>query len=176
VVLPARALALRQRTPALQRWARLLGIGHPTGVDLPGEAGGNLPDARYAGDEVNLAIGQGQLLVTPLQLAVAYAALANRGTVVRPHVADAVLSPSGAVSRRLRFPPARHLRLAGLGAIRNGLYRAAHERGGTSARIFADFPVRVAGKTGTAQAPGGSDHSWYASWARRASHGSSSSS
>jgi penicillin-binding protein 2 len=154
-----------QRTPVLQRWGWLLGVGHPTGIDLPGEAAGSLPPAPYPGDEVNLAIGQGELLVTPLQLAVAYAALANGGTVVRPHVADAVLSPSGRLVRRLRFTPRAHLHLGGLAAIRDGLYRAAHEPGGTSAGIFADFPVPVAGKTGTAQAPSGSDHSWYASWA-----------
>jgi penicillin-binding protein 2 len=155
----------QQRAPVLQRWARLLGIGHPTGVDLPGEAAGNLPPALYAGDEVNLAIGQGRLLVTPLQLAVAYAALANGGTVVRPHLANAVLSSSGALVRRLRFPAHTRLRLPGLAAIHDGLFRAAHDPGGTSAAIFAGFPISVAGKTGTAQAPSGSDHSWYASWA-----------
>jgi len=152
-------------TPILQRWGRRLGIGHPTGIDLPGESAGSLPRPVYAGDEVNMAIGQGSLLVTPLQLAVAYAALANGGTVVRPHVADAVLTTSGEVVRRLAFPPRARLHLRGLGAIQDGLYRAAHEPGGTSAATFADFPVPVAGKTGTAQAPGGSDHSWYASWA-----------
>jgi penicillin-binding protein 2 len=154
-----------RQAPVLQRWGRLLGIGHPTGIDLPGEAAGSLPRAVYPGDEVNLAIGQGGLLVTPLQVAVAYAALANGGTVVRPHLADAVLSPSGKLVRRLRFPPRAHLRLAGLAAVHDGLYRAAHDPGGTSAKVFAGFPVPVAGKTGTAQAPSGSDHSWYASWA-----------
>jgi penicillin-binding protein 2 len=153
------------RGAPLQQWARRLGIGRPTGVDLPGEGVGELPATPYPGDAVNLAIGQGRLLVTPLQLAVAYAALANGGTVVRPHLADAVLSASGAVRRRLHFPPRAHLTLAGLGAIRDGLFRAAHDPGGTSTAVFAHFPVPVAGKTGTAQAPSGSDDSWYASWA-----------
>jgi penicillin-binding protein 2 len=150
---------------ALQRWAERLGIGHATGIDLPGEASGQIPRATWEGDSVNLSIGQGTLLATPLQLAVAYSALANGGTIVRPHVADAFLSPKGRVVRRLRFPPHSRLRLTGLQAIREGLYRAAHDPGGTSAAIFGGFPVPVAGKTGTAQTSSGSDHSWYASWA-----------
>jgi penicillin-binding protein 2 len=150
---------------ALERWAKRLGIGRPTGIDLPGEASGQIPRAIYEGDSVNLSIGQGALLVTPLQLAVAYSALANGGIVVRPHVASAILSPKGRILRRLRFPPQAHLRLSGLQAIHDGLYLAANGAGGTSAAIFGGFPVTIAGKTGTAQAPWGSDHSWYASWA-----------
>jgi penicillin-binding protein 2 len=153
------------RPGTLRRWARSFGFGAPTGVDLPGGTGGLTPEPRYAGDAVNLSIGQGRLLVTPLQLAVAYAALANGGTIVRPHLGAAVLSPRGRVVRRLRFPARARLRLRDLAAIRDGLFRAAHDPGGTSAGVFADFPVPVAGKTGTAQAPAGSDHSWYASWA-----------
>ncbi len=161
----------------LQRWARALGLGARTGIDLPGEAAGVVPTPGwlrrsfsdpwlriwYPGTSVNLSIGQGYLTATPLQLAVAYAALANGGTVVRPHVAAAVLDAQGNVVRRLAFPPRRRLHLTGLGAIRAGLYAAAHT--GTSASTFASFPVPVAGKTGTAEAPHGSSHSWYASWA-----------
>ena len=161
----------------MQRWAMRLGLGHPTGVDIPGEYGGVVPTPGwlrrtfhdpaqriwYEGYSVNLAIGQGYLAVTPLQLAVAYSALANGGTVVRPHVARAVVRPSGRILRRLRFAPRAHLRLVDAGAIRRGLYDGAHS--GTSAAIFGSFPIPVAGKTGTAQTPTGSDHSWYASWA-----------
>jgi penicillin-binding protein 2 len=160
---------------ALQRTAHRLGFGQSTGIDVPGEAAGLVPTpawlrrtygtAWHEGDSVNLSIGQGYLEVTPLQLAVAYAALANGGTVVRPHLADAVLGPNGRVTQRLRFPPARHVHLRGLAAIRRGLFEAAHAPDGTSAAIFGGFDVPVAGKTGTAQAPPGSDHSWYASWA-----------
>jgi penicillin-binding protein 2 len=153
------------RPGSLRRWARSFGFGAPSGIDLPGESGGVTPEPRYAGDAINLSIGQGELLVTPLQLAVAYAALANGGRIVRPHLGAAVLSPRGRVLRRLRFPARARLRLRDLASIRDGLFLAAHEPGGTSAGVFADFPVPVAGKTGTAQAPSGSDHSWYASWA-----------
>jgi penicillin-binding protein 2 len=63
----------------------------------------------------------------------------------------------------LRFPARRHVRLFDVGAIRDGLFAGAHS--GTSGSVFGSFPIPVAGKTGTAEAPPGSDHSWYASWA-----------
>ena len=164
-------------SPALQRWAGALGLGRPTGIDLPGESGGVVPTPEwlrrtfagtpeslwYEGTSVNLSIGQGYLDVTPLQLAVAYAALANGGTVVRPHVGEAVLTSHG--RHAFAFPPRRRLRLVEVGAIRQGLYAATHSAEGTSAAVFAHFRVPVAGKTGTAQVPGGSDDSWFASWA-----------
>jgi penicillin-binding protein 2 len=65
----------------------------------------------------------------------------------------------------LSFKPVRHLHMTDLSAIQQGLYGATHSANGTSASVFSQFPVPVAGKTGTAQAPTGSDHSWYASWA-----------
>jgi penicillin-binding protein 2 len=103
--------------------------------------------------------------VSPLQLAVAYSAIANGGTVVTPHVAGAVVR--GGVTKPLRFKPQRRLKLVDADAIREGLYLAAHDPAGTSAAVFANFPVPVAGKTGTAQtcSSGCPDHSWYASWA-----------
>jgi penicillin-binding protein 2 len=163
----------------MQRWAHQLGLGQPTGLDLPGEYGGVVPTPSwlkrtfrtpaqriwYEGYSVNLAIGQGYLAVTPLQLAVAYCALANGGTVVRPHVARAILSAHGTVLRRLRFRPRRHVHLTDVGAIRTALFNAAHSADGTSSAVFGSFPIPVAGKTGTAETPSGSDHSWYASWA-----------
>ena len=84
---------------------------------------------------------------------------------MRPHLADAVLDPSGRVVKTLAHRPARRLKLTGLQAIRDGLYSATHSAGGTSTSVFGGFPVDVSGKTGTAEAPPGSDHSWYASWA-----------
>jgi penicillin-binding protein 2 len=161
----------------MQNWARRLGVGQPTGFDVPGEAAGLVPTPGwlkrtfkqrwqriwYEGYSVNLAVGQGQLAITPLQLAVAYSTLANGGTVVRPHVGRAVLDSSGRIVRLLRFPARRHVRLYDVGAIREGLVAGAHS--GTSGSVFGSFPILVAGKTGTAEAPPGSDHSWYASWA-----------
>ncbi len=165
-----------QGWPGIQQWARLLGLGRPTGIDIPGEQSGVVPTPGwlketfgtsdqgywYEGTSVNLSIGQGYLEVTPLQMAVAYAALANGGTVVRPHVAQAIL---GAHRRVLRFPPVRKVALHDVWAIREGLFQAAHGSTGTSTAVFGSFRVPVAGKTGTAQDPHGSDDSWYASWA-----------
>jgi penicillin-binding protein 2 len=166
---------LQEGDLAMQTWAHRFGLGRPTGLDLPGESSGFVPNPKsvkkqygedwYAGTSILLAIGQSYLTVTPLQLAVAYAALANGGTVVRPHLAEAVLDPAGNVVERLAHRPARKLPLTGLQAIRDGLYSATHSAGGTSTSVFGDFPVDVSGKTGTAEAPPGSDHSWYASWA-----------
>jgi penicillin-binding protein 2 len=158
----------------IQHWANLLGLGHPTGLDVPGESSGLVPTPRwlkktykeewYEGQTINLSIGQGYLAVTPLQLAVAYSAIANGGTVVRPHVAGAIVR--GESEKALHFKPVRKVKMVGLDAIREGLYEAAHSSAGTSASIFSQFPVPVAGKTGTAESGAGrSDHSWYASWA-----------
>jgi penicillin-binding protein 2 len=156
----------------IQQWARKFGLGAETGIDLTGETSGVVPSPRWfqhyegfpwtEGQTINLSIGQGTLQVSPLQLAVAYSALANGGTVVRPHVADAVIR--GASVKPLHFKPVRKLRLVNLWAIRQGLYDAAHV--GTSGAVFGNFSIPVAGKTGTAESgPGRDDHSWYASWA-----------
>jgi penicillin-binding protein 2 len=188
---------------ALQHWAHLYGIGQRTGIDLGGETPGNLPSPRWRarvdqlelrcerkrhvaacgiadgrpwsiGDNINLAVGQGDVQVTPLQLAVAYAAIANGGSIVRPHIGLDVESPDGTVLQKLQPPPARHVNInpTYLAAIRAGLRAAASQPGGTSADVFGNFPEQVYGKTGTAQRPPGQvDQSWYAcfvpDWATR---------
>ncbi|MGZ4392008.1 MAG: penicillin-binding transpeptidase domain-containing protein, partial [Gaiellaceae bacterium] len=107
-------------------------------------------------------IGQGALQVSPLQLAVAYSALVNGGKVLRPHVAQAVIR--NGVRHPISFKPVRQLKLSPYTwAIRQGLYAAANDVGGTSQPVFAGFPIKVAGKTGTAEPDPVS--SWYASWA-----------
>jgi penicillin-binding protein 2 len=185
---------------ALQQWARALGMGRPTGVDLGGENAGILPSPKWrqdrnqlearcerrrripscgiadgrpwsVGDNENLAVGQGDLEATPLQLAVAYSAIANGGTVVRPHVGLEVDAPDGTVLQKIDPPPARHVTIdsQNLDAIRTGLREAASQPGGTSADVFGNFPEQVYGKTGTAQHTGQADQSWYVcfvpSWA-----------
>ena len=161
----------------IQDWARKLGLGTTPPVDLTGATSGYLPgpgrvfERRFGfpwteGQTINLAIGQGALQVSPLQLAVAYSALINGGKVVRPHVAQAVIK--GRTRHMLHFKPVRTLKLSPYtSAIRQGLYEAANDPGGTSQPVFAGFPIKVAGKTGTAETCGAScpDHSWYASWA-----------
>src|SRR5205807_4980515 len=111
-----------------------LGLGHATGFDVPGESPGLVPTPPwlqkvqhtpwYEGQTINLSIGQGYLQVTPLQLAVAYSALVNGGTVVRPHVAQAILR--GESVQTLTFKPMRKVKLTDDWAIKQGLYMAAH--------------------------------------------------
>jgi penicillin-binding protein 2 len=161
----------------IQNWASRLGLGRTPPVDLTGATSGYLPrpgkifQSRFGfpwteGQTVNLAIGQGALDVSPLQLAVAYSALINGGKVVQPHVGEAVISNGH--KHKLHYKPVRTLKLSPYTwAIRQGLYEAANDPGGTSQPVFAGFPIKVAGKTGTAETCGTTcpDHSWYASWA-----------
>ncbi|MFL5961003.1 MAG: penicillin-binding transpeptidase domain-containing protein [Gaiellaceae bacterium] len=167
----------RAQGTLIQRWARLLGLGTRPPIDLTGAFSGYLPMPRSfqkrfgfpwtEGQTINLAIGQGALQVSPLQLAVAYSALINGGTVVRPHVGEAVIR--NGVRHVLPFKPVRRVHLSPYtSAIKEGLYEAANTPSGTSASVFSGFLPTVAGKTGTAEAPtltNSGDHSWYASWA-----------
>jgi penicillin-binding protein 2 len=116
------------------------------------------------GDNVNLAVGQGDLQADPLQLAVAYATVANGGRVVTPHLADRTEDADGAAVQEFNIPAQRRVKIApqNRSAILEGLHMAANSPGGTSYGVFANFPVPIAGKTGTAEKGGGrADQSWY---------------
>jgi penicillin-binding protein 2 len=120
------------------------------------------------GQSVIAAIGQGYVTVTPLQLARAYAALANGGTLYSPRIGEALLGPDGKVARKIQPPVAGHLPVArsALAYIRNAL--AGVVTRGTAAGAFSGFPlgkVCVAGKTGTAQVAGNLATSVFASFA-----------
>ena len=162
----------------LQHWAHALGIGRPTGIDLPGAEEGLLPSQHWrnqlykegetdrpwsAGDNIQLATGQGDLQTNPLQMAVAYATLANGGTVVTPHLGLQVDDAAGRVLREFGPKPRRHIRIDPeyRAAILEGLHDAAQNGAGTSFSVFGNFPIPVAGKTGTAQRTGHADQSWY---------------
>jgi penicillin-binding protein 2 len=116
-----------------------------------------------AGDNENLAVGQGDVQVTPLQLAVAYSAIANGGTIVRPHLGLDIQQPDGTLMQRISPQPVRHLDVNPiyLDTIRAGLRAAASQPGGTSFSVMGNFPEQVYGKTGTAQYNGQPDYSWY---------------
>ncbi|HEX2160539.1 MAG TPA: penicillin-binding protein 2 [Thermoleophilaceae bacterium] len=161
----------------IQRWARKLGIGRPTGIDLPHEQVGRVPTPQWrkewveqglldrpwsVGDNVNFSIGQGDLLTNPLQMAIAYAAVANGGKVVRPHLGLRIEDSSGRPLQELASEPARRVKIAPehRQAILDGIYSAANDPGGTSTPVFETFPVEIAGKTGTAETSQG-DQSWY---------------
>jgi penicillin-binding protein 2 len=174
----------------LQRDLLQEGFGHPTGIDLTGESSGVIPTPAYTkevydrlkqqglaqgpyygwqpGDDILMSIGQGFAEVTPLQLAVAYSAIANGGKLMVPHVAWKVVDPSGATVQAIepkvagRLPISKQL----VAYIRDAL-TGVPERG-TAATAFAGFPlseVPVAGKTGTAQVNGKQDTSWFAAMA-----------
>jgi penicillin-binding protein 2 len=118
------------------------------------------------GDNENLAVGQGDLEATPLQLATAYSAIENGGTVVRPHVGMEIDNADGTMLQKIDPPPARHLQInpQNLDAIRLGLHEAASQPGGTSADVFGSWPQSrypVYGKTGTAQHANQQDQAWY---------------
>ncbi|WP_214324625.1 peptidoglycan D,D-transpeptidase FtsI family protein [Nonomuraea sediminis] len=159
----------RRRSDVPRRTATGFGFGTRTGIDLPGEAAGAVPQASpRPGDAANFAIGQGGVLVTPLQLARAYAALANGGTLYAPRVGERVVRPDGTTVRSIVPPVTGRLpaSAATLAYIRGAL--AGVPRSGTAAAAFKGFPfgrIAVAGKTGTAESAGHRDTSWFASFA-----------
>jgi len=167
-------------TDQLQDWSAQFGIGKPTGIDLPGESAGFLPtkeavnerqrqapdllDPWVIGQNIQLAIGQGYLQASPLQMAVAYAALGNGGKVLKPQM---VLQTEDAAGRVLDETDPEIVREIPIDpeyrdVIMAGLHDAAQEPEGTSYGVFGGFPVPVAGKTGTAERLPKADQAWYA--------------
>jgi penicillin-binding protein 2 len=154
-----------------QAWASQFGFGAPTGIDLGPEAEGLLPTPEWRleryeaeidriwkpGYSIQLAIGQGDLLVTPLQMARFYAMIANGGRLVTPYVVADAETPGqngeAVVRQRLAPPAAQRIDVdpGALAAVREGLLQATHFPLGTSAWVFDSFPLPVAGKTGTAE-------------------------
>ncbi len=161
----------------IQNWAHKWGLGRITGIQLPSELKGTISNPKttaalhakypkaypyggwYIGQNVIMAIGQGATVVTPLQLADAYSAFANGGTLYRPRVASAILSPTGKVVKKISpvvrrvihiSPTTRNTLMAGFeGVITNPL--------GTAYPTFRGFPYSkfpLAAKTGTSQANG----------------------
>jgi len=160
-------------------FARRCGLGTRPGV-LPGaEAAGSVPSPAWKrdvikepwtrGDAVNLAIGQGSLLVSPLQMAAVYAAIAGGGEVRGPRLLDRAVLPGGSVDRPLEAPVRRlPWSAATLAAVRAGLKDVVGAPHGTAAFVFQGSPLAqiTAGKTGTAESsPGRRTHAWFACFA-----------
>ncbi|HEX4484339.1 MAG TPA: penicillin-binding protein 2 [Solirubrobacteraceae bacterium] len=186
----------------IQNEAHKLGVGQQTGIDLPSEITGVIPDRAWrakqnaaelacehrthkatcgyvaevrpwsVGDNMQLAVGQGDLLTSPLQMAVAYSTLANafthagNGWVVRPHLGMEIDGPQGRLVQALSFPSVRkvHLNDSYLDDVMQGIHEAASSPGGTSAEVWAGWNQTlhpVYGKTGTAQHTGKEDQAWY---------------
>jgi penicillin-binding protein 2 len=195
----------------IQRMARKLGIGRPSHIDLPEAFPGVLPDRQWrerrnreeqkcehdthrsscgyvaevrpwsVGDNMQLAVGQGDLLTDPLQMSVAYSTLANAymhegyGTVVRPHLGMEIDDSSGGLVQALSSQPLGHVRLnySELSLVMEGIHEAASQPGGTSADVWAGWNQAqhpVFGKTGTAQHEGKEDQSWYMCYIADPSH------
>jgi penicillin-binding protein 2 len=183
----------------LQTWAHSLGLGRRTGIDLPGEIKGQVPDRAWrtrinkreiacekrkkvpscfisdkrdwtVGDNVNLAVGQGDLQATPLQMATVYSTIATGGRVPKPHLGLRVQDSSGRLVQTLNPGSRRHVSIdpAYRQAIMDGLHAAASQPGGTSFDVWSGwdqnrFPIY--GKTGTAERPPHPDQSWYVAYA-----------
>ncbi len=166
------------KTNELQEEAHKLGIGRPAGLDLPEEGETLLPSKTWrnqlykeeltdrpwsAGDNIQLATGQGDLQTNPLQMAIAYAALGNGGKIVTPHVGLEVEDAAGRVLKEfdLKIQRRVHIDPGYRTAILEGLHAAAQEGEGTAAGVFGGFPIEIAGKTGTAERRGHADQSWF---------------
>jgi penicillin-binding protein 2 len=172
----------------MQKELNRMGFGNATGIDLPAELSGRLPTPEFKtqlvkahpelfhpdertwlpGDYINMSIGQGFMLTTPMQLAVAYSAIANGGTLYAPRLGLRVQGPDGKPAGQIPPHVMGKLPLSkrSVGFIREAL-RGVPERG-TASSAFAGFPliqVSVAGKTGTADIAGKQPFSWFAAMA-----------
>lgn len=156
----------------MEKYARMFGLGAVTGINLPYETDGLVANRRYKekvykedwylSETFDAAIGQGFQLVTPLQIAEVYSQIANGGTRYRPYLVSQITAPDGTPIQK--FSPEK---MGDLGiskrtmdVIRDSLRNVALE-GGTAGEVFKNFPVAIAGKTGTAENPHGSDHGWF---------------
>ncbi len=172
-------LGMRLNLDSLASFCQGLGLGRPTGIDIPGENGGNIPsrtflDRRYGkgkwtrGLLLNFAIGQGEILLTPLQLAVLYATLAQDGWFIKPHLVAKIDSlghlrvlsqPQRIETPLLKLNSPYHNYLP---EVKKGLSRVVEY--GTGRGAWSG-EVTIAGKTGTAQNPPRPDHAWFVGYA-----------
>ncbi len=173
----------------LQEWAERLGLGSPTGIDLPFEAAGQVPDRQLfeqwaedapfrldpsrinpgpiwvGGDLMNVAIGQGEVTATPLQMAVAYAALANGGTVWEPRIVDRILDAEGMTIGDVEPAVAERIELSEqfTEIFNNDMALTVNAEYGTAHDAFRSMEQawQVGGKTGTATKAGAFDTAWF---------------
>ncbi|NMC75657.1 MAG: penicillin-binding protein 2, partial [Geobacteraceae bacterium] len=155
-------LGERLGVDTIARYAKMLGLGAPSGICLENEKGGLVPTSEWKvrrfgkkwvpGETLPVSIGQGYVLATPIQLAVMTATVANQGTLFRPHLVKKVVSPEGKVLRE--FLPEvigrAAIRPESWKAVTRGLFAVVNEPGGTGGRARLS-EVKVAGKTGTSQ-------------------------
>ncbi len=148
---------------ALSKWATAFGLGERTRIRLPGEATGHVPTRQWkrlawqqtwvTGDTYNMSIGQGYLIVTPLQILNATTAIANGGVIYEPQVVFQVQDATGHVKTAFEPRILRHVNVPPeyLDIVAEGMLGATTWPDGTANLVFRDSPVPVAGKTGTAE-------------------------
>jgi penicillin-binding protein 2 len=152
-------------TTAVSDMARKFGLGNKTGIEGIDEEAGNVPDPASPLDATNLAIGQGDLLVTPLQVARFMAAVGNGGTLYRPQVIEKIVGRDGSVSSE--FKPEEQgtlpLKPENLALIQEAMQDVVGSRKpmGTAFRELNDLDIPIAGKTGTATNSTGKPHAWF---------------
>ncbi len=168
-------MGLRVGGDIIERYERMFGLGQRTNLGLPGERKGYVfgPENRRArkqswhdGDTCNLSIGQGELLVTPVQLAVMMVGVANRGTMWRPHFLSRIEYADGRPEWRQRPEEIGHIELKPQTWtwLDDALTQAV--KAGTGGKVYTPG-LTVRGKTGTAQNPQGDDNAWFASYVGR---------
>jgi len=169
-------LILKIGLDKLNEYGNRFGFGKPTGIDIGDETSGLIPSAEYydrvygknkwtQGNLVSLGIGQGEIGVSPLQMALYVAALANNGKLLQPHAVNSIRNKR---TNRVDIIDCREIPLClndnVIRLIREGMRRVVEEPGGTGSLAHI-FGVVSAGKTGTAQNPHGADHAWYIGFA-----------
>jgi penicillin-binding protein 2 len=158
-------------------WGREFGFGLPTTIDLPNESSGNYPlrpdlMKRYKGYIpkgilLNYGIGQGEVLATPMQMALYVSTIANKGYMVKPHLVRSIYNNILNRKENFSYDSARvPVETKYFDIVHEGMYRVVNVQGGTARGARLD-DVEVCGKTGTAQNPHGQDHSWFICFAPR---------
>lgn len=161
----------------LPQVAKDFGLGQPTGIQGVAESPGLIPDPDWkmnvrgegwaTGDAVNMAIGQGFVQVTPLQIATILGAIANGGTIYQPKLIDRLGAGGGAPEEAWPVTTNGQLPLSAdqLAVLKESLWNVANGPWGTATDRFQGLPLQVAGKTGTAEAPPNDPHAWFAGYA-----------
>ena len=151
---------------AVPEMSRGFGLGEPTGIDQVAESDGQVPDQLSTLDATNLSTGQGALQVTPLQVATFIAAIGNGGTLYRPQIIESIQPPDGEASLVLEPEVRGTLPITEdtLRAIQDAMISVVENPRGTAHRVFSNFPIELAGKTGTAQDPPRDPHAWFAGY------------
>ena len=154
---------------ALSNMAYGFGLGEKTGIDIA-EAAGNIPlTANTCMDSAQMAIGQGEVLVTPIQIVTYFAALANGGILYRPALVQTIKPASGDASYQFEPQVQGELPISDetLAAVREALRMVVEETRGTGYWAMEGLEILVSGKTGTAQTPTGNSHAWFAGYTRQ---------